>query len=68
MLGPGAADDTVPPDVVSLVQFLAPRLFEKPNGYVMSVCTGSWILAQAGVLDGHCATTNKAAFKQIKVR
>ncbi|QRV82721.1 Isonitrile hydratase [Ceratobasidium sp. AG-Ba] len=33
--------------------------------YLLSVCTGAWVLAQAGVLEGKNATTNKAAFKQI---
>lgn len=35
--------------------------------YILSVCTGSWILAQAGLLNGKRATTNKAAFKNVKV-
>ena len=29
----------------------------------MSVCSGSWILAKAGLLDGRCATSNKFYFK-----
>ncbi|KAF7321787.1 DJ-1 protein-PfpI domain-containing protein [Mycena kentingensis (nom. inval.)] len=33
--------------------------------YVLSVCTGSLILARIGVLDGHRATTNKRAFRSI---
>ncbi|MEM1389083.1 MAG: DJ-1/PfpI family protein [Pseudomonadota bacterium] len=31
----------------------------------MSVCTGSTILAKAGVLSGRAATTNKASFEKI---
>jgi len=33
--------------------------------YVASVCTGSALLAKAGVLDGVCATTNKMAFDWV---
>lgn len=35
--------------------------------YVMSVCSGSWHLAAAGLLDGLKATTNKAFFRFIEV-
>jgi len=31
----------------------------------MSVCTGAALLARAGVLDGHKATTNKLAFDWV---
>lgn len=34
--------------------------------YVLSVCTGSALLARAGVLDGHRATSNKAAFSWVE--
>ncbi|KAK7049310.1 hypothetical protein VNI00_005911 [Paramarasmius palmivorus] len=30
--------------------------------YILSVCTGSWLLARAGVLDGKNATSNKRAW------
>jgi transcriptional regulator GlxA family with amidase domain len=35
--------------------------------YILSVCTGSWFLAKAGVLNGRKATTNKSALKQVMV-
>ncbi|KAJ1300295.1 hypothetical protein OPQ81_005119 [Rhizoctonia solani] len=34
--------------------------------YVLSVCTGSWILAALGLLDGKRATTNKFLYNEIK--
>ncbi|KAJ8463466.1 hypothetical protein ONZ45_g17569 [Pleurotus djamor] len=30
--------------------------------YIVSICTGSWLLARAGVLEGRNATTNKASW------
>lgn len=33
--------------------------------YVVSVCTGAALLAQAGVLNGHSATTNKVSFEWV---
>lgn len=32
---------------------------------ITSVCTGSGLLARAGLLDGHAATTNKIAFDEV---
>lgn len=33
--------------------------------YIFTICTGSLLAAAAGVLDGHRATTNKAAWKTV---
>jgi transcriptional regulator GlxA family with amidase domain len=35
-------------------------------GYVTSVCTGSALLAVAGLLDGYRATSNKRAFEWVR--
>jgi putative intracellular protease/amidase len=36
--------------------------------YLITICTGSGIAAQAGVLDGHRATTNKAAWESMTAK
>ena len=59
--GPGARPEAVHAD---LSQFLKIQI---PGArYVLSVCTGSWILAGTGFLDGKKATTNKSVFKTCK--
>jgi len=36
--------------------------------YICSVCTGSALLAKAGILDGYRATTNKGAFEWVTMQ
>ena len=36
---------------------------DKPLAYLLSVCTGSWLLAKAGLLDGKKATSNKLSWE-----
>ncbi|KAH7101514.1 class I glutamine amidotransferase-like protein [Auriculariales sp. MPI-PUGE-AT-0066] len=53
--------EVVPP---SLVKFVAAQFH--CTKYFLSVCTGAWVVAQAGVLEGRRATTNKAVFRTVK--
>ena len=51
------------PDLNSTIEYIAttyPKL-----QYLITICTGSGLAAQAGVLDGKRATTNKASWKNI---
>jgi hypothetical protein len=42
------------------------RAWAAPASLVTSVCTGSAVLAAAGLLDGYRATSNKAAFEWVR--
>ncbi|KAF2131087.1 DJ-1/PfpI family protein [Dothidotthia symphoricarpi CBS 119687] len=46
---------------VEFVKAVYPKL-----KYIISVCTGASILARAGILDDHRATTNKRSFAWVK--
>jgi putative intracellular protease/amidase len=62
MPDPVSKADRTPPEEINFIKQQAPGA-----KYVMSVCAGSAILAQAGVLRGKRATTNKALFRLIEV-
>jgi len=59
--GWGTRPHVRPPGIVDFIRRQA-----QGAKYVLSVCTGSWLLADAGVLDGKRATSNKAAFRGVK--
>ena len=61
-IGPGSRPQFVEQPLVDFLLKQAPGA-----QYLLSVCTGAWIYANAGLLDGKQATTNKAAFNEIRV-
>lgn len=63
LLVPGGMGTRVEVDNASLLEWLRTRAAAAE--IVMSVCTGAALLARAGLLDGHRATTNKFAFPWV---
>lgn len=61
-IGIGSGPKHAPKALIEFVKKQAPGA-----KYVLSVCTGSEILAAADVLNGRRATTNKSGFLQIEV-
>lgn len=58
--GEGTRREVENPELLEWLQQAASRA-----DYVLSVCTGSALLARAGLLDDRRATTNKAAFAWV---
>jgi transcriptional regulator GlxA family with amidase domain len=63
LLVPGGSGTRREVDNAVLLEWL--RSQAENARYVTSVCTGSALLARAGLLDGRRATTNKAAFDWV---
>ncbi|KAG8719158.1 hypothetical protein FRC08_003510 [Ceratobasidium sp. 394] len=57
---------TARPDMASKAvnEFIRKQAYQAK--YVLTVCTGSWLLAGSGILDGKRATTNKFTFNEVK--
>jgi transcriptional regulator GlxA family with amidase domain len=64
LLVPGPSLEYVPPP--DLAQFLIKRAAETP--VVMATCTGSFVLAGLGILDGKRATVNKELIDIVEKR
>jgi putative intracellular protease/amidase len=61
-IGPTARPDMASKAVTEFIQQQAAHA-----QYILTVCTGSWLLAGAGLLEGKRATTNKFTFNEVKV-
>jgi putative intracellular protease/amidase len=58
--GFGSRDPAITVPIVAFVRRIFPRL-----RYLLTVCTGSAIVAQSGLLDGRRATSNKRSWEWV---
>ncbi|KAI8632784.1 class I glutamine amidotransferase-like protein [Xylariaceae sp. FL1651] len=61
LLVPGGFGARDPANTVPIVEFIK-RIFPKLR-YLLTVCTGSAVVAQSGILDGRRATSNKNSWE-----
>ncbi|KAF5383899.1 hypothetical protein D9757_007366 [Collybiopsis confluens] len=59
--GPTASPTHVHPSLLQFVKQQAPGV-----KHILTVCTGSWILAGTGLLEGKRATTNKMLYRLVE--
>ncbi|KAF2114061.1 DJ-1/PfpI family protein-like protein [Lophiotrema nucula] len=53
-------------NIAPIIEFTKSAWAEGNLKYILTVCTGSAILAKTGILDGKRATSNKKAFEWVK--
>ncbi|KAH6644067.1 DJ-1/PfpI family protein-like protein [Boeremia exigua] len=71
---PGGLGNRIDDNMKPVVEYLSslgldsasPKHLRGDIKWILTVCTGSEILARTGALDGRRATTNKRAFNQVK--
>ena len=63
LLIPGGIGTRTEADDVEFIRIL--RDISEHSSYVLTVCTGTALLARTGLLKGHNATTNKLAFNWV---
>jgi transcriptional regulator GlxA family with amidase domain len=63
VFGPGGSGTREKVNDVNFTAFI--RNMASESKYILSVCTGSALLARAGILNGKRATSNKRAFKWV---
>lgn len=62
LTGPLTNPNQVHPSLLQFLKQQAPGV-----KHILTICTGSWILAGAGLLNGKKATTNKLMYNVVKV-
>ncbi|KAF5328068.1 hypothetical protein D9619_013606 [Psilocybe cf. subviscida] len=66
LIVPGGVGNRIPENIAAAISFVA-KVYPTLK-YLITVCTGSVLVSQAGVLDGRRATSNKYVFSETQIR